>query len=70
MKSLSCVRLVATLWTVPYPGSSVHRVLQARILLQGIEPGSPALQAGALTSEPLGKPAVYSKQYIYIYILL
>ena len=25
----------------------------------GIEPGSPALQADALTSEPLGKPIIY-----------
>ena len=27
----------------------------------GIEPGSPALQADALTSEPPGKPFVYGK---------
>ena len=49
------------------PGSSVHGILQARILEwvaisspedlpdPRIEPGSPALQADALLSEPLGK---------------
>ena len=47
------------------PGSSIHGILQARILEWvaislssdlpnlGIEPGSPALQADALPSEPL-----------------
>ena len=51
------------------PGSSVHGVLQARILEwvlpfsppgdlpdPGIEPGSPALQADSLLPEPRGKP--------------
>ena len=51
------------------PGSSVHGVLQARILEwflpfsptgdlpdPGIEPGSPALQADSLLSEPRGNP--------------
>ena len=50
------------------PGSSVHGILQARILSglpflspgdlpnPGIEPRSPALQADTLTSEPPGKP--------------
>ena len=49
------------------PGSSVHGILQARILEwvaipfsrglpgPGNEPGSPALQADSLPSEPLGK---------------
>ena len=33
MKSLSCVRLFATSWTVcSLPGSSVHEIFQARIL--------------------------------------
>ena len=48
------------------PGSSIHGLLQARILewvaisfsressQPGIEPTSPAMQADALTSEPLG----------------
>ena len=41
------------------PGSSVHGILQARILewvatpIQGIKPMSPALQADSLPSEPL-----------------
>ena len=50
------------------PGSSVHRIFQARVLEwvaipspgylpdPGIEPGSPGLQADALPSEPPGKP--------------
>ena len=50
------------------PGSSVHGILQARILEwvaipspgdlpdPGIEPGAPALEADALPSEPPGKP--------------
>ena len=50
------------------PGSSVHGILQGRILESvaisfsrgssdpGIEPGSPASQADALPSEPPGKP--------------
>ena len=49
------------------PGSSVHGILQARILEllfpssgdlpdPGIEPGSPTLQADSLSSEPPGKP--------------
>ena len=45
------------------PGSSVHEVLQARILKwagdlpnPGIEPRSPTLQADSLPSEPPGKP--------------
>ena len=50
-------------------GSSVHEIFQARVLEwvaisfsrgsysdPGIEPGSPALQANALPSEPPGKP--------------
>ena len=50
------------------PGSSVHGILQARILEWvtfpspgdlpdlGIEPGSPALQADSLQTELRGKP--------------
>ena len=48
-------------------GSSSHRILQARILEwlpfpspdlpdPGMEPVSPALQAGSLPSEPPGRP--------------
>ena len=53
------------------PGSSVHGILQARILEwvlpfpspgdlpdQGIEPGSPALQEDSLPSEPPGKSLI------------
>ena len=32
VKSLSCVRLFVTPWTVSLPGSSVHGILQARLL--------------------------------------
>ena len=51
------------------PGSSLHGILQARVLEwlpfpspgdlpdPGIEPGSPTFQADALTSEPPGKPS-------------
>ena len=50
------------------PGSSLHGILQARILEwlpfpspgdlpdPGTEPGSPALQADSLLSEPPGRP--------------
>ena len=53
--------------------SSVHGILQARILEwvaifspgdlpnPGIEPGSPALQADFLPSEPPGKPPLHGK---------
>ena len=57
------------------PGSSVHGILQARILEwvaisfsrgslpdPGIEPRSPALQADTLTSEPPGKPKEIGKK--------
>ena len=56
------------------PGSSIHGILQARILEwvsfppsgdlpePGMKPGSPALQADSLLSESLGKLI-----YIYIY---
>ena len=49
------------------PGSSVHGILQARILPfpspgdlpdPGIKPGSPMLQADSLLSEPPGKPVL------------
>ena len=50
-------------------GSSVHGILQARILEwvaidrpnPGIKPGSPALQADSLPSEPPGKPIMKLK---------
>ena len=76
VKSLSCVQLFVTPWTIYSPPvSSVHGIFQARILEwvaisfsrdhpdPGIEPRSPALQADSLPSEPPGKP----QYYIYIY---
>ena len=62
-----------TLWDptdCSLPGSSVHGILQARILERvafsspgnlpnpGIKSGSPALQADSLPSEPPGKPTI------------
>ena len=47
------------------PGSSVHGILQARILewiaifLLEWRPGSPSLQADSLLSEPAGKPSLF-----------
>ena len=63
------------------PGSSVHRILQAKILEwaaipfspgylpdPGIKPGSPALQANSLPSEPQGKP-YWTLEVIWTFIL-
>ena len=62
------------------PGSSVHRIFQARILERvaisfsrgssnpGIEPGSPELKADSLPSELPGKPPFTLDWYSYIYI--
>ena len=66
MKSLSRVRLFATLWTVAYQAypsmgfsrqeywSGVPLPSPGHLPDPGIEPGSPALEADALTSEPPG----------------
>ena len=63
----SCPTLCDPTYCGP-PGSSVHGVVQARKLEwlpfsspgdlpdSGIEPGSPALQAHSLPTEPSGKP--------------
>ena len=68
MKLLSHVRLFATPWTVghqapPSMGFSRQEYWSGLPFPSpgdlpdpGIEPGSPALQADALTSEPPGKP--------------
>ena len=61
----SCLILCDSMDCSP-PGSSVHGIFQARMLEwvsrdlhnPGIEPGSPALQADSLPSEPPGKPRV------------
>ena len=67
VKSLSRVRLFATLWTVVhqappsmgFPGQEYWRGLPfpspGDLPHPGIKPGSPTLQADALTSEPPGK---------------
>ena len=68
VKSLSRVRLFATPWIVAYqasPSMGFSRQEYCRGLpfpspgdlpVPGIEPGSPALETDALTSEPPGKP--------------
>ena len=68
MKSLSRVRLSATPWNVAYQ-ASLSMVFSRQEYWSGlpfpspgdlpdpgIKPGSPALEADALTSEPPGKP--------------
>ena len=67
VKSLSGVRLFATPWTVAYQASPSMGFSRQEywsglpfpspgdLPNQGIEPGSPALEAGTLTSEPPGK---------------
>ena len=68
VKSLSCVRLFATLWTVAHQvplsmgfsrqeyWSGLSFPSPGESSNPGIEPRPPALQADALTSEPPGKP--------------
>ena len=70
MISLSPIRLFATLWTVvheasPSMGFSRQEYWSGlpfpspgNLPNPGIEPRSPALQADAITSEPLGKPVI------------
>ena len=72
VKSLSRVRLFATPWTVAYQASpsmgfsrqgylsGVPFPSPGELPNPGIEPGSPALEADALTSEPPGKPPGHS----------
>ena len=67
-EKLSCVRLFVTPWTIAYqapPSMGFSRQEYWSGLLfpsprdlpnPGIKPGSPALEADALTSEPPGKP--------------
>ena len=73
MKSLSRVRLFATLCTVAYQASVPMGFSRQEYWSglpfpspgdlpdSGIEPGSPALGADALTSEPPGKPGAGPK---------
>ena len=72
VKLLSRVRLFATPWTVAYQASPSMGFSRQEYWSglpfpspgdlpdPGIEPGSPALEADALTSEPPGKPKSYS----------
>ena len=64
------------------PGSSVHGILQARLLEwvaipfssdlgnPGIEPGSPALKMDYLLFEPPRKSILYKYLHIYMYLSL
>ena len=68
----SCLTLCESMASIP-PGSSVCGILQARYWSEqpflspedlpdsGVEPGSPALQAGSLLSEPSQK--LHGEQY-------
>ena len=79
MKSLSRVRLFETPWTVAYqapPSMGFSRQecwsgfpfpSPGDLPDPGIEPGSPAFQADALTSEPPGKPKVIIDDLIISY---
>ena len=79
VKLLSHVRLFATPWTVAYqvfPSMGFSRQeywsglpfpSPGDLPDSGIEPGSPALEADALTSEPPGKP-IMPYQIIKIYL--
>ena len=62
MKSLSCVQLFATPWTVAYQAPQSMEIsrqdTQWDLPDPGIEPRSPALQENALLSEPPGKPII------------
>ena len=71
LKSLSHVRLFATLWTVAYQAPLSMRFSRQEYWSglpfpspgdlpdPEIEPGSSALESDALTSEPPGKPTIY-----------
>ena len=73
VKSLTCVRLFVTPWTVAYLAASPMGFYRQEywsglpflspgdLLDPGIEPMSPAFQADALTSEPPGKPSLGAK---------
>ena len=72
VKSLSRVRLFATPWTVAYQAppsmgfsrqeywSGLSFPSPGDLPNPGIKPGSPALEAEALTSESPGKPYIYA----------
>ena len=72
VKSLSCVQLFATPWTVAYQAppsmgfsrqeywSGLPFPSPGDLPDPGIEPGSPALEADTLTSEPPGNRTLYN----------
>ena len=76
VKSLSRVRLFVTPWTVAYQAppsmgfsrqeywSGLPFPSPGDLPDPGIEPGSPAFQADALTSEPPGKPRVPEEVFL------
>ena len=78
MKWLSRVQLFVTPWTVAYQASPSMGFSRQEYWSglpfpspgdlpdPGIEPGSPALEADALTSEPPGKPKTYIRNLIII----
>ena len=78
MKSLSRVQLFATPWTITYQAPpSIEFSRQeywsgwpfpspADLPNPGIEPGSPALQADALPSEPPGKQSKHSQVCVFL----
>ena len=80
VKSLSRVRLFATRWTVAYKAplpmefsrqaywSGLPFPSPGELPEPGIEPGSPALQADTLPSEPPGKPT-YCPEHKWFYFL-
>ena len=73
VKSLSGVQLFVTLWTVAYEASlsmgfssqeywsGLPLPSPGELPNPGIEPGSPALEADVLTSEPPGKFLLHEK---------
>ena len=83
VKSLSSVRLFATPWTVAYQAPQSMEFSRQEYWIRlpfpspedlpnpGIEPGSPALQAGALPCETREAQKIYNVHictiYIYIY---
>ena len=81
MKLLNRVRLIATPWTVAYQAPSSMGFSRQEywsglpfpspgdLPNPGIEPGSPALEADALTSEPPGKHDLNQIPYNYTVVL-
>ena len=81
VKSLSSVRLFATPWTVAYQAPQSMEFSRQEYWIRlpfpspedlpnpGIEPGSPALQAGALPSEPPGNVESCIRDYLYFWFV-